>query len=600
MPNIISTHISALYFCLILAIGLLGGSACRRGDSRATMLMDRAESLMEQRPDSALSTLDSITTAALAPGEQTARYALLRSMALDKNYIDTTDFSVLQPAIDYYLTKGTPDQKLRTYYYQGRIYQNVGNDDSAMQAFVNALDLQEKATDTLTLARTMAAQAIILKSVYDFDLYLKRRLESANLFGKMGYDKHRGECLIYALNVSLLAKNRQLADSLMQLCDKEYQKGNISKDEFLAQRILYTNDYGTKSELKEMLQSVNLLNGVTTDCLLNIINSYLNLGDLHYAKKLIEQMDEPSIPDEKMKYYGIYAIIQDSLQNYKNALSNYKTFYGMLLDENYIIFEHKLRSSEQRHSLELANQKESKAKNTLIHGLIIAACFLALSILILVFIVRNNRIKKELAQQREQNAILENEKLKSESEKLNLANVKLKLENQNLTLQNEKRELEAENLKHRVSKLEDERTELSSLLESSELPVEVRDAVKVRVEMLNGLLAGYITSNDKYEKPYEAWVSEITGNKEAFMNTNRLAFKASHPEFIEYFEKHGLTDDEINYVCLYAIGLRGKEVGDFMQLRRHYHISSDIRKKLGIDDHDTNIGIYIRKLLKQL
>ena len=118
MPNIISTHISALYFCLIIAISLVG---CGRGDSRASMLMDRAESLMELRPDSALSTLDSIAPAALAPGEQTARYALLRSMAIDKNYIDTTDFSVLQPAIDYYLTKGTPDQKLRTYYYQTHI-----------------------------------------------------------------------------------------------------------------------------------------------------------------------------------------------------------------------------------------------------------------------------------------------------------------------------------------------------------------------------------------------------------------------------------------------------------------------------------------------
>ena len=208
MHRAISTHISALYFCLIFAISLGVSTACSRGDSRASALMDRAESLMEQRPDSALSTLDSITPAALAPGEQSARYALLRSMALDKNYIDTTDFSVLQPAIDYYLTKGNPDQKLRTYYYQGRIYQNAGDDDSAMQAFVNALDLQEKATDTLTLARTMVAQSIILKDVYDFDLYLKRRLESANLFGKMGYDKHRGECLIYALNVSLLAKNR--------------------------------------------------------------------------------------------------------------------------------------------------------------------------------------------------------------------------------------------------------------------------------------------------------------------------------------------------------------------------------------------------------
>ena len=535
------------------------------------------------------------------------RYALLRSMALDKNYIDTTDFSVLQPAIDYYLTKGTPDQKLRTYYYQGRIYQNAGNDDSAMQAFVNALDLQEKATDTLTLARTMAAQSIILKSVYDFDLYIKRRLESANLFGKIGYDKFRAHSLLYALNACFLNKNKSLADSLMQVCHIECNNSNISSYDFYSQQILYIYEFGTKDKLKYVLQLIPSLDELSDDCILNIAKSYVAVGMPKDANNLIKKLKVPTNPDEKMKYYGIYASIYDSLYDYRNALENYQHFYKLLSEEHVRIFEHKLRSSEQRHRHELANQKESKAKNDLIHGLVIAACFLGLSILILIFIVRSNRIKKELAQQREHIAILENEKLKSESEKLtlekqklNLANDKLKLENQNLALQNEKRELEAENLRHRVSELEDERTELSALLESSELPAEVRDAVKVRVEMLNGLLAGFITSNDKYEKPYEAWVSEITGNKEAFMNTNRLAFKASHPQFIEYFEKHGLTDDEINYVCLYAIGLRGKEVGDFMQLRRHYHISSDIRKKLGIDDHDTNIGIYIRKLLKQL
>lgn len=84
------------------------------------------------------------------------------------------------------------------------------------------------------------------------------------------------------------------------------------------------------------------------------------------------------------------------------------------------------------------------------------------------------------------------------------------------------------------------------------------------------------------------------------MNSNRLAFQASHPNFIRYFEDHGLTTEEINYVCLYAIGLRGKEVGSYMKKRSHVNTSSAIRKKLGIDKHETNIGIYVRKLLKSL
>ena len=68
-----------------------------------------------------------------------AKHAVLLSMALDKNYIDKTDFEVLQPAIDYYEDNGSATDKLRTYFYQGRIYQNAGDNDSAMERFIIAL-----------------------------------------------------------------------------------------------------------------------------------------------------------------------------------------------------------------------------------------------------------------------------------------------------------------------------------------------------------------------------------------------------------------------------------------------------------------------------
>jgi hypothetical protein len=47
-----------------------------------------------------------------------------------------------------------------------------------------------------------------------------------------------------------------------------------------------------------------------------------------------------------------------------------------------------------------------------------------------------------------------------------------------------------------------------------------------------------------------------------------------------------------------TIGMRGKEVGEYLQIKRHYIISHEIRMKLGIDEHETNIGLYIRRLMK--
>ena len=112
--------------------------ACDRNTPISPILeqMDMAENFLSSKPDSALTILESIPVTNIIGKKVAARYALLKSMALDKNYIDTTTFDVLQPAIDYYIKNGSPDEKLRTYYYQGRIYQNQGDDDSAMQSLL--------------------------------------------------------------------------------------------------------------------------------------------------------------------------------------------------------------------------------------------------------------------------------------------------------------------------------------------------------------------------------------------------------------------------------------------------------------------------------
>ena len=181
----------------------------------------RAEAMMEERPDSALALLDSIGSRSLRSDADRAKYSLLTSMALDKNYIDTTDFSILQDAIDFYSNHGSEDEKLQTYYYQGRIFMNRGENSEAMKSFVKALDLSSQSTDTLTIARVLCAQSVIFESTYDFDKSINNRLRAAALFGLKNKHANRAACLLSALNGSLLINDKVKADSLVILCDIE-------------------------------------------------------------------------------------------------------------------------------------------------------------------------------------------------------------------------------------------------------------------------------------------------------------------------------------------------------------------------------------------
>ena len=114
----------------------------------------------------------------------------------------------------------------------------------------------------------------------------------------------------------------------------------------------------------------------------------------------------------------------------------------------------------------------------------------------------------------------------------------------------------------------------------------------------------YVPINKVKQWSWESyWLVEIDvlmADREEFLRSTKIVFEESHPKFIAYLQDKGLTDWEIGYCCLYTLGLKGKDICEFIQKKRHYIISHEIRQKLGLDEHDTNISIYLRDLLLDL
>lgn len=604
-----SIHNLLVLMLLSLALCVI---SCSESPVQGTL--NRAEAIMETHPDSAMSLLSTINKNELSGKRQKAQYALLMSMALDKNYIDTTTFDVLQPAIDYYLDKGTPDEKLRTYYYQGRIFQNQGDRDNALNSFINGIDVSPNCSDSLCVARTLVAQGGLYNDFYDFESYTNCHIKAAKIYKNLSLSWYEFDCLLNALNGAIALGNENKGDSLLALCyDFKYldntQKLLLSKHE-LSHALKFEN----LQKLKMMIECIGDNFNNDTNVLLNLALAYNKIGNDNTARTLLDYVKKEQVYDT-LKYLAITVPILENTGNYKDALGVYREFSHIMDSINTLRFDQKARSVEDKHRIELKAQQDARDKAKIIWGCIGGIVFLVMVVVILFLLFRSNKSQKNLAIEQAKTSELENIQLKSANEmalqkakitelengRLKSEREKLALENKNLQLEKDKKTLEAENLAHRVEALENESDSLKSLIASKEeLPIEVQKEIKVRIEMLNSLLASYITDNDQYEKPYDVWIKELTANKDEFMNSNRLAFQVSHPHFIQYFENHNLTTDEINYVCLYAIGLRGKEVGNYMNKRSHVNTSSAIRKKLGIDKHETNIGIYVRKLLKKL
>lgn len=548
---------TATIFLLTLAL------ACCNRHNGIDNKLNLADSLMTAKPDSALSVLNKVDISHLTSRKVSARYALLKSMALDKNNIDTTTFDVLQPAIDYYLVHGDADEQLRTLYYRGRIYQNQGDDDAAMRSFMEARDLKKAITDSLVLAHTLVAQGALYLKQYKTSEFIHNNMEAAKLYKALGKCLFEIKSYAKAINGYVIMDDKSAADSIISLCVPLVQK-NPDYEAYLFPAIVsYTIELCSFDEIKAFLDEYQDME-LTKDETMTFALGYSKIGEYDTALSLLSEITPSEYIMDSLKYIIITTDILEKQGKYEQALNSYKDYSEMLERYQRDLLSQDLLFSDKKHQLEMKSLMEIQNRDKIIWGTL---CGIFVLVILMGWIYYRSYLSKT-------------------------KRILAEKENENLRL-------EQANLKLEISQLESERDNLKELQKGQlELAKPIQDVIKIRLDILNSLLAKEITNNDSYAKPYNKWIEMVHNDKKKFMDSTRLAFAVSHPKLMEYLEQHGLSTDEINYLCLYTIGLRGKEVGEYIQLKRHYIISHEIRKKLGIDEHETNIGLYIRRLMK--
>ena len=149
--------------------------------------MNDVESYIQERPDSALKVLRTVSQKSLGTKALKAQYSLLYATALDKNYIDTTDLSVIIPAVEYYAKYGTPSQKMKAFFYQGCIYYNRGEDEHAMQNYLRALEDSAKVADNHYKELVNSAISDLYSKNYHDEQELQYTLDALR-YGKMAGD----------------------------------------------------------------------------------------------------------------------------------------------------------------------------------------------------------------------------------------------------------------------------------------------------------------------------------------------------------------------------------------------------------------------------
>ena len=543
----------------ILIAASLSFACHRTADNETANLLKNVESYISDRPDSALVVLQSINNEALSSKELKARHGLLLSMAFDKNFIDLTSDSLIAPVVEYY--EGTKDYNhlFKAYYYLGRIYHNADRHNESMLIYSKALDISDKINDDLYLGLLHAQFGNLNYDCFNYESAIENFQKAYEYYEKAG-------------------KETYMHYTLLNLAPLYYEMGDWTKGKTtLFECMEWAHDNGIK-------------------------NVFDNCVDQLFLLSVTSSM--PSIVDEIIEKYGIQSL----------TLSTH-VHYGLA-------YKYALGGGRQMFRKHIERAWETSDSNQDTTNILFTEYK---SYKLLGDFEKSLQVYEKVFQREDQHvrAILNSPLMEERTDYLNKANNQRKMiiRNQKLTIhviilsclavifaagflillirsQLKNRTIEMEKYADMYESTLAERDALSEMLETQTVSEETRTIVTQRLEILNSIITSHISERDGDIKKADKGLDKLIADRDGFITSTRVTMEMSHPAFFKYLRERELTDWEINYCCLYLIGLKGKDIGDYINLKRHYVYGSAIRRKLGLTENDTNLSLYLQKTLK--
>lgn len=364
-------------------------------DNRQTKsLLQDVETYIQERPDSALRVLRKVDSLTLNTKALRARYSVLFAMALDKNYIDTTALSILEPTVAYYEKFGSPKDKMLSYYYLGRIYSNRKDYPNAVIFYSQALR-ESSEYDYYHRGLIYAASADAYNASFNDEEELRNTILAYECFEKIG-DKDLDLSLYKVAQAYHNNERFDVADSLYSLVYSG--KDSTSRLALYAMEDLVSNDlYQEKQDVERDLELLEYVAEHRGNLSLESYYEYAYLlllaGKESEAENILSQLSNREANGKTMEIG--YRIAECKGQN-EEALALLKS---MLSHQNDVVKKKlaqsvfKAQSDYYRLTAEVSEQKSTISNQRSIIILITGLMIIAL--LYVIFMKRKSTLIRE-------------------------------------------------------------------------------------------------------------------------------------------------------------------------------------------------------------
>lgn len=361
---------------------------------QAKALLQDVETYIQERPDSALRVLRKVDSLTLNTKSLRARYSLLFAMALDKNYIDTTALSILEPTVAYYEKFGSPKDKMLSYYYLGRIYSNRKDYPNAVIYYLQALR-ESSEDDYYHRGLIFEAATDAYNASFNDEEELRNSILAYECFEKIG-DKDLDLSLYKVAQAYHNNERFDVADSLYSLVYSG--KDSTSRLALYAMEDLVSNDlYQEKQDVERDLELLEYVAEHRGNLSLESYYEYAYLlllaGKESEAENILSQLSNREANGKTMEIR--YRIAECKGQN-EEALALLKS---MLSHQNDVVKKKlaqsvfKAQSDYYRLTAEVSEQKSTISNQRSIIILITGLMIIAL--LYVIFMKRKSTLIRE-------------------------------------------------------------------------------------------------------------------------------------------------------------------------------------------------------------
>lgn len=376
---------------ILLLISFLFASC---GNRQTKALLQDVESYIQERPDSALRVLRKVDSLTLNTKSLRARYSVLFAMALDKNYIDTTALSILEPTVAYYERSGSPQDKMLSYYYLGRIYANRKDYPNAVIFYSRALR-ESSEDDYYHKGLAYEALANAYSASFNTEEELRNAIFAHDCFEKMG-DKNLA---LSRYKIAQAYHNNEQFDLADSLYSSVYSGlDSTSKLAFYAMEDQVCNDL--QQEKPDVKRDLRLLEYVAERRGNLTLTSYyeyayllLLIGEKVTAENILSQLSES---EESVETMEIRYRIAEYEENDEEALTLLKS---MLSYQNDVVKKQlaqsvfKAQSDYYRLNAEVSEQKSTIANQRSV--IILIAGLMIVGLLYIAFMKRKIALIRE-------------------------------------------------------------------------------------------------------------------------------------------------------------------------------------------------------------